>query len=104
VSVRVLDVIITDVIFGPAPEVACALGVVDASGVRRDLDARVEMPDDARSMLEGVSWRGGATIVELLGRVATICAGRAHGALAAGLVGPLRLQATTADVRAALGA
>ena len=62
-----------DVILSDSVELSYALRVVGADGHEQEFEARVEFPEDARSLLEAATWRDGASILEVLSRIAVTC-------------------------------
>ena len=94
---------LTEVLLGDAVSVRCAVSVVSADATPRTVEALVELPEDARAMLEAVTWRRGATIVESLRRFAARCLERPGGVTAlcdAPDAGArlIRIRASAADV------
>jgi hypothetical protein len=93
-----------DIILSGSVEMSYAVRVVGPDGTERELEARVEFPDDARSLLEAASWRDGASILDVLARVAVRCIRRLEASklVKAGNHGTpvgARIQASLSDVR-----
>jgi hypothetical protein len=101
-----------DVILSGSVEVSYAVTVVGADGIARGLEARVELPDDARSLLESVTWRDGASVLDVLAQIAVTCIRRLEASklLAARRVSRVgeqattRIQASLSDVRSTIAA
>jgi hypothetical protein len=72
-GVRISEMTPRDVILTDSVEMSYALTIVGVDGLERELEARVEFPEDARSMLEAATWREGASILDVLSRIAVIC-------------------------------
>jgi hypothetical protein len=88
---------------------SCIVLVRTASEAEHRIEVRVEFPDEARSLLEAVTWRGGTTILETIAQVSASCIARAGAARlletvergTAG-VGRVTLQVPLADLRSTL--
>jgi hypothetical protein len=91
----------------------CAVLVRAGGEGERRMTVRVELPDEARSLLEQATWRSGETVFAAVARIAASCVTRLGGArlLEAAARPPLRLPggapcatllASLEDVRSAL--
>jgi hypothetical protein len=105
---RIDEVIPMDVVLSGGVEMSYVITVVGADGLVRDVEARVEFPEDARSLLEAATWREGVSILDVLSRVADTCirrleASKLVAAHTTGLLGErvdARIRASLSDVRA----
>jgi hypothetical protein len=94
-----MDVILTDSV-----EMSYALRIVEVDGKERVFEARVEFPEDARSLLEAATWQDGASILDVLSRIAVRCIRRLEASklVASHKGGRLdaRIRPSLSDIRA----
>src|SRR5262245_34478984 len=77
---RISELTPMDVILSDSVEMSYSVTVVGVDGLERELEARVEFPEDARSLLEAATWRDGASILDVLSRIAVTCIRRLEAA------------------------
>jgi hypothetical protein len=106
-AARISELTPMDVILSGTVEMSFAVTVVGADGLARKIEAHVEFPEDARSLLEAATWRDGACILDVLARIAVTCIRRLEAStlVAAHKAGRLgdrvdaRIRASLSDVR-----
>jgi hypothetical protein len=104
---RIRELTPMDVVLSGSVEVSYAVRVVGSDGLEREVEAHVELPEDARSLLEAASWRDGTCILDVLSRIAVTCIARleiskllAHRTGRIGERVDARIRASLSDVRA----
>jgi hypothetical protein len=104
---RICELTPMDVTLSGSVQIRYAVTVVGKDGIAREMEAHVELPDDARSLLEAMTWRNGASVLDVLGKIAVTCirrleASKLLAARKASRVGEqaiARIHASLSDVR-----